>query len=124
MKADYLLYDGDCPACSSYVAIARLRRLHPRLEIMDARHQPALVGELRRLGYEINDGMVVCLGGRIFFGAEATRMVAALGRSRSPWRTAVLALVGAAPWSRTLYPWLNRGRRLLLRLRGRPPIGE
>ena len=33
-----------------------------------------------------------------------------------------LYAVGGAPWSRALYPWLNRGRQLLLRLLGRELI--
>src|SRR5262245_60431070 len=123
-NTDYLLYDGECPACSAYVAISRLRRLYPGLRVMDARTEPALVAELRGEGYEINKGMVLALDGTIHFGAEATRMIAVLARtSAPPWRRAALAAVGTAPWAGALYPWLNRGRGLLLRLLGRRPIG-
>jgi predicted DCC family thiol-disulfide oxidoreductase YuxK len=119
---DYLLYDGRCPVCSAYVAMARLRRLHPDLKLLDARSAPALVADLRGRGYEINEGMVLCLDGAIHFGADATRMIALLG-SASPswWHRTALGLVGTAPWSRWIYPWLNRGRGVLLRLlrRGR-----
>jgi predicted DCC family thiol-disulfide oxidoreductase YuxK len=120
---NYLLYDGECPACSAYVAMSRLRRLYPDLRVLDARSEPALVAELRARGYEINVGMVLCLGGAVHFGAEATRMIAVLGRaSPSRWRRAALGFVGTAPWSRALYPWLNRARGLLLALLGRGPI--
>jgi predicted DCC family thiol-disulfide oxidoreductase YuxK len=124
MDTDFLLYDGECPACSAYVAMSRLRRLYPRLKVLDARSEPALVAELRRIGYDINEGMVLSLGGVIHFGADATRMIAVLGRSSaSPWRWAALSAIGTAPWSARLYPWLNRGRNALLRLLGRGPIG-
>lgn len=124
MDADFLLYDGDCPACSAYVAMARLRQLYPDLRIMSARTEPALVAELRRQGYEINEGMVLSLDGTVYFGADATRMIAVLGRSSpSYWRRAALGFLGTAPWARPLYPWLNRGRQLLLRLLGRRLIG-
>lgn len=53
MRGNFLLYDGECPACRSYVAIARLRQLWPDLRILDARQEPALVTELRAMGYEI-----------------------------------------------------------------------
>lgn len=121
---DYLLYDGECPVCSAYVALARLRQLHPELKVLDARTEPDLVARLRGKGYEINEGMVLCLDGDIRFGAEATRMIALLGRtSPSRWRRTALGLIGTAPWSRRLYPWLNRGRDALLRLLRRRPIG-
>jgi predicted DCC family thiol-disulfide oxidoreductase YuxK len=123
LHANYLLYDGECPACSAYVAISRLHQLYPDLDVISARDTPQLVADLRRAGYEINEGMVLSLGGRLYFGPEATRMIAVLGRTRpSAWRGALLALIGTAPWARRLYPWLNRTRLLLLRLLGRGPI--
>jgi predicted DCC family thiol-disulfide oxidoreductase YuxK len=123
LDTNFLLYDGECSACSAYVAIARLRQLYPDLRIVSARTEPDLVAELRRKGYEINDGMVLSLDGKIYYAAEATRMIAILGRdSPSRWRRASLAMIGTAPWSRPLYPWLNRGRLLLLRILGRRRI--
>jgi predicted DCC family thiol-disulfide oxidoreductase YuxK len=117
-QRDFLLYDGECPVCSAYVAMSRLRRLHPHILVLNARAEPHLVAELRAKGYEIDEGMVLCLDGAIHFGADATRMIAVLGRSLpSRWRRTTLAFVGTAPWSRGLYPWLNRARLLLLRLR-------
>jgi predicted DCC family thiol-disulfide oxidoreductase YuxK len=124
MGASYLLYDGECPACSTYVAMARLRQLYPGLKVIDARTAPALVAELRGQGYEINVGMVLKLDDVVHFGADATRMIARLGRaSPSRWRRMALGFIGTAPWSRWLYPWLNGGRGALLRLLGRGPIG-
>src|SRR5262245_61342199 len=103
MGTSYLLYDGECPVCSAYVAMARLRQLYPDLRIIDARTEPALVAELRSKGYEINDGMVLNLNGMVHSGAEATRMIARLGRvSPSWWRRAALRLIGTSPWSRRL----------------------
>jgi predicted DCC family thiol-disulfide oxidoreductase YuxK len=122
--ADFLLYDGDCPACSAYVAMSRLRRLYPGLRVVNARSEPALVARLRAEGFEINEGMVLSLGGVIHFGPEATRMIAVLGRaSSSRWRRVALTFLGTAPWARRLYPWLNRARGLLLRMLGRGLIG-
>jgi|SRR5262245_38483211 predicted DCC family thiol-disulfide oxidoreductase YuxK len=121
---DFLLYDGECPACSAYVAMSRLRQLYPSLRVMSARSEPGLVAELRDAGYEINEGMVLRLDGVIHFGPDATRMIAVLGRSSpSRWRRTALASVGTAPWARRLYPWLNHMRLLLLRMLGRKPIG-
>jgi predicted DCC family thiol-disulfide oxidoreductase YuxK len=123
VDTNFLLYDGDCPACSAYVAMARLRQLYPDLRILSARSEPALVAKLRRDGYEINEGMVLSLDGQIHFAAEATRMIAILGRaSPSRWRRAALGFIGTAALARPLYPWLNRGRQLLLRMLGRRRI--
>ena len=121
--ANFLLYDGDCPVCSAYVAMSRLRQLYPDLRIVSARDEPALVSALRQAGYEINEGMVLSLDRKVHFGPEATHMIAILGRaSPSRWRRVLLASMGTAPWARKLYPWLNRARLVLLTLLGRRPI--
>ena len=98
-------------------------RAGPILPCSTLAGEPALVAELRGRGYEINEGMVLALDGRIFFGAEVTRMVALFGEAQPPPRRLLLFAIGAAPWSRRLYPWLNRGRQLLLRILGRGLIG-
>jgi hypothetical protein len=67
--------------------------------------------------------MILSLDGKIYYAAEATRMIATLGRETSSrWRRTALDIIGTAPWSRPLYPWLNRGRLLLLRMLGRGRI--
>jgi predicted DCC family thiol-disulfide oxidoreductase YuxK len=119
MTGDYLLYDGECPACSSFVAFSRLRQSHPALQLLDARHQPELVEELRRAGYEINEGMVMRLGDRILFGGEVTAMMARLSKEPGRLRRAVMWTIGEAPWANALYPVLRACRNLLLKLLGR-----
>lgn len=122
MQGNFILYDGECPACRSYVGIARLRQLWPGLRILDARHEPELVTELRTKGYEINEGFVLSLGGRIYFGPEATRMIGEQGRAHGAVRRIILGAIGTAPWSRRLYPQLNRCRQIVLALLRRSAI--
>ena len=63
------------------------------------------------------------LDGEIFFGAEATRQIARHARDGGVLRGVLLDAIGDAPWSRALYPLLNRCRRLLLVMLGRKLIG-
>lgn len=122
-NTNFLLYDGNCPVCTAYVAMSHLHQLCPNLRVVSARTEPALVAALREQGYEINQGMVLSLNGKVYFGADATQMIARLAAvSPSYWRRSALAAIGTAPWARPLYPWLNRGRQLLLRILGRHPI--
>lgn len=122
MKTDYLLYDGECPVCSAYVAVAALRKLRPSFEVLDARHEPLLVEELRGRGYDINEGMVVDLDGKLHFGADATRIIARIGKENGLLRRMLLLAIGDSPWSAGLYPKLSWGRRRLLKLLGRSLI--
>lgn len=119
MSNNYLLYDGECPACHSYIAIAQLHELWLGLRIINTREAPEIVRELRAKGFEINEGIVLHLCGNTYFGAEATRIIGTAGRKHGGPRALMLRAVGDAPWSRWLYPWLNRGRQLLLAALGR-----
>lgn len=119
----FVLYDGECPICASYMALLELRRFHPDIEILDARKHPTLVARLRALGFEVNDSLLVKLGPTVYAGSDATRLLSDLS-SQQPWvrRIGVWA-IGGAPWSRSLYPYLRGARNLLLRTLGRPLIG-
>jgi predicted DCC family thiol-disulfide oxidoreductase YuxK len=121
-SADFVLFDGDCPICSRYVAPARLNEARAKLAILDARQQPKLVTELRQKGIEINDKMVVSIKGSLLVGADAIRFINARG---SPSSRLCRLLFSKLP-PRTidlLYPFLVRCRRLLLTILGRKLIG-
>ena len=120
---NFVLYDGECPVCRSYMALAQLRHLRPDIRILNAREQPELVALLRKQGHEINDSMLVKLGPTVYEGAGATGLIAELG-SDNPWmRRAAMYAIGGGPWAAALYPWLRATRNLLLRLQGKPLIG-
>ena len=117
---DFLLYDGECPVCSAYVAHARLRGASHDLKVLDARDHPALVAHYRAAGKEINDGMIIRLGSAEFYGAEAMALINTLSSSSS-W-VARLLLRPTENTLRCLYPVLVWLRRLLLKMLGRPLI--
>jgi predicted DCC family thiol-disulfide oxidoreductase YuxK len=114
---DYLLYDGECPVCAGFVRFAEFRRRHPGLQLLDARGQPDLVADLRRRGYEINDGMVLVIDGRLYYGAAANKLLAGYAPGLSAAKRTALAAIGVTP-----YPLLRGVRNALLRLKGRPLI--
>ena len=120
---NFVLYDGECPVCASYMALAQLKRLHPDLEVLDARLQPALVAELRGEGFDVNESILVRVGGKVYGGAAATRLISKLGSDNRVIRRLALYAIGGGPWAETLYPWLRGMRNLLLRLMGRSQIG-
>jgi hypothetical protein len=90
--------------CSRYVEWQRLRERYPGIAVLDAREHPALVGEFRAAGLEINDGMILRLGQRTLYGRE------------------VMAELEGRGLADRAYAWLVLGRKVLLRLLGRPPI--
>lgn len=111
---DYLLYDGECPICASFVRFAEFRRRHPELQLIDARGAPELVADLRRRGYEINEGMVLVVEGQLYYGADANTKLASYTADLPTAKRAAMSAIGTAP-----YALLRAMRNTLVRLRGR-----
>lgn len=106
-----VVYDGDCPFCSAYARLTRLRQRH-EVELVDARRDPELVGELRQQGYDADEGMIVLVDGEVHHGEDAAAFLEAESRR---------GLLPSDGWIRKLYPLVFRLRNLALRLLGRDP---
>ncbi len=121
----FLLYDGECPFCSFYVAKSRFEaRVGKPLRIIDGRTAPGLVAQLRREGYDLETGMILALDGQRLHGAEA--MTALEGMSAGARGFAGLAnrFASSPGRVRRVYPWLRRLRSLALLAKGKPGFGN
>ena len=119
---NFVLYDGECPVCSAYMALSQLRRLQPDFSVLDARTHPELVAQLRGEGFDVNDSLLVRFRGQTYAGADAMRLIAELGQANPIMRRAALYAIGGGPWAHALYPYLRGTRNLLLRMLGRGQI--
>jgi predicted DCC family thiol-disulfide oxidoreductase YuxK len=118
----WLVYDGDCPFCSRYVQYLRLRKAAGQVRLVNAREGGPLVDEMRRAGLDLDEGMVLKLGGRYYHGADCIHALALLS-SGSGLFNAINARVFSSPrLSRMLYPLLRAGRNTVLGLLGRSRI--
>jgi len=122
VAGDFVLYDGDCPVCKSYVAWSRLREASPEIQLINARDVPELVSALRKDGIEVNDSMVLRLGDTTLHGADAFVAITRLGRPRPGVATYLLKLMTAPPVAGPLYPLMVAGRKTLLFLLRRTQI--
>jgi predicted DCC family thiol-disulfide oxidoreductase YuxK len=105
-----IIYDGDCPFCSSYVALLRLREQYD-VRLVDARKEPALAAQY---GLDLNEGMIVDLDGKVHHGARAVSLLSRLSGTISPLRSERVA--------RAVYPLFRFGRNVALKVLGRRPI--
>jgi predicted DCC family thiol-disulfide oxidoreductase YuxK len=116
---NWLLYDGECPFCSRYVRHVRLREAIGPITLANAREHAALVEEVRRLGFDVDTGMVLKLDGNYYHGADCIHALALL-TTPSGWFNRLNSLVfKSSTAAKVLYPVLRTGRNLTLRLLGR-----
>jgi len=118
----WVVYDGQCPFCSHYVQLVRLRETLGQIKLIDARKGGPQVDEVRKAGLDLDEGMVLKLDGRLYHGAECIHRLALLS-TRSSWFNRVnAALFRSQRASRLLYPALRGGRNAVLRMLGRSKL--
>jgi predicted DCC family thiol-disulfide oxidoreductase YuxK len=110
MRNLHIIYDGDCPFCSGYVALLRLREQYD-VRLVDARKEPTLAAQY---GLDLNEGMIVDLDGTVHHGARALSLLSRLSGTRSPLRSERVA--------DAIYPIFRFGRNVALKVLGRSQI--
>ena len=119
-QEDFLLYDGECVYCRTYVRKSRFRTpAGERLRVIDGRVAPALVDELRRDGCNLEDGMILVVEGRRYQGADAMTVLGSLAVEHG-WVNMLTRWVGSSPErAGFFYPWFRRLRQVTLWVTGR-----
>lgn len=117
-----VIYDGECPFCSAYVRVLRLRKAAGSIELIDARSDHPLVAQAKARGLDLDDGMAMLMGGQWSHGDEVIHRLALMsGPSGALNRLQAWAFKSPLR-SRLLYPWLRAGRNITLKIRGRTRI--
>ena len=120
----WVVYDGECPFCSRFVTLYRLRQRGHAIHLIDARSDHPLVAAVRAHRFDLNAGMVVRWRERFYHGADAMHLLGVLGSDQSAFNRLNQAIFSRPTLARILYPWLVRGRRLTLALLGRKLIDD
>lgn len=119
-----LVYDGDCPFCSRYVKLLRLRDSIGPVALINAREGGPRVERLRELGYKLDGGFVLEWEDRIYYGADAINRLALLSTRSSLFNKVNAFVFKSRTASKVLYPVLRTGRDLTLFLMGRSKLGS
>lgn len=119
-----VLYDRQCPVCDYYCQRVDIAEDEGEMVRIDAREQSTLLDDVTATGLDIDEGMVVRVDNRIYYGSEAIAKLARLSSrtgfvNRISWHA--FRHDGAA---RILYPVLAAIRNLLLKVLGRSRINN
>ena len=117
-----VVYDGDCPFCQAFVRMARLRKTGASVTLVDARDRTPLVLDLAKQGYDLDEGMIVRIDKRLYYGADAAHVLALLSSRAGMFNRIAFAVLRSRRLARLLYPAMRGGRNLVLRLMGRRKI--
>jgi predicted DCC family thiol-disulfide oxidoreductase YuxK len=118
----YIVYDGDCPFCSAYVRLVRLRQAIGPVELVNARDPHPALNELRALRINLDEGMAIKFQGTWRTGADCMNLIARLSGRSNAVNKAYAAVFSSPRLSRLLYPTLRAGRNAALWIMGRTKI--
>lgn len=117
-----LCYDGDCPVCSLYSRKARLA--DGELLRVNAREQCELIDEISAAGYDLDEGMILKLGDKLYFGSDALHELAVRSSGKGIFNRTMSSIFRNPKIARAVYPVLTACRKLLLKLLGRSKINS
>ncbi len=118
----WLVYDGECPFCSEYVKLVKLREAIGPIELVNARDKLPIVEELINSGFDLDDGMALKYKGQVYHGAECINMLALMSTPNGLFNRVNGLIFRSPKLSKVLYPALRLGRNTVLRLLGRSKI--
>ena len=119
-----LVYDKDCPACDNYCQVVRIRESIGELKIINARESSEVLEEITQLGLDIDQGMVLKMGGVIYYGADAIHTLALISSRSGVFNRMNYWLFKSKRVSAVLYPLLRSFRNLLLKMLGKTKINN
>lgn len=119
-----LVYDWECPACDAYCRRVRVRGSEGKLRLVNAREPAAVMEEITRAGLDIDQGMVLALDGKLYYGSDAIHALALLGSRSDPFNWLGYHVFRSRASARLLYPVLRTCRNLLLKAMGKTKINN
>lgn len=119
-----LVYDQECPACNAYCQLVNIRESVGDLRIVDARENTEVLEEITAQGLDIDQGMVLKMGGQLYYGADAINALALIGSRSGIFNRMNYWMFKSRTASSILYPVLRFFRNLLLKILGKSKINN
>jgi predicted DCC family thiol-disulfide oxidoreductase YuxK len=119
-----VVYDGECPFCSRYVRLLKLREAVGRIRLINARDGGPVAIALHKAGYDLNEGMVALYGGQTYHGADCINVLAFLSTGSGVFNCLNSFIFRSKHLSRALYPILRLGRAATLKMLGKSQITD
>ncbi len=111
----WLVYDKECPACNYYCNLARIRESVGNLVLVDARDGGPLMDEITAAGLDIDQGMVLKVGDKLYYGADAIHSLSLMSTRSGLFNRLSYYFFRSEKVSAVSYPVLRSCRNLLLK---------
>jgi DCC1-like thiol-disulfide oxidoreductase len=110
-----LIYDGECPVCSSYCNRVRIQNSLGTVKLVNAREVDEITVKTALKGLDLDQGMVLKVGDVLYFGPEAINAMALMSSKVGPFNKLNHWIFRSRRRSTLLYPVLRNCRNMILR---------
>lgn len=114
----WLVYDGECPVCTTYCRYIRIREAVGNLRLIDARLPSPIMDEITEAGLDIDQGMVVKFRDAMYYGPDAIHMLTLLSTPSGLFNRINYYVFSSRMGANIFYPLGKAVRTLLLKLLG------
>lgn len=119
-----LVYDKQCLACHFYCQLVRIRESVGELHLVDARDDSDVMREITAQGLDIDQGMVLKMGDRLYYGSDAIHALSLISSRSGFFNRFNYWMFRSKRLSHWTYPVLKFFRNLLLKMLGRSKINN
>ncbi|RYZ02957.1 MAG: DUF393 domain-containing protein [Alphaproteobacteria bacterium] len=118
----WIVYDGECPFCTQYVKLVRLRETIGKVKPLNAREDHPVVRYVRAKGIDLNQEMALVQNGEVLAGPDVMHRLALLSTGSGFFNGLMSKMFASRGLTRFMYPFLRTGRNATLFLMGRKKI--
>lgn len=119
-----LVYDKECPACDYYCNLARIPASAGSLVLVNARDGGPLMDEITAAGLDIDQGMVLKVGDKLYYGSDALHSLSLMSTRSGIFNRMTFVFFRSKKVAAALYPVLRSCRNLLLKSLGKSKINN
>jgi len=109
-----LVYDGDCPVCRNYCKYVQIKKAVGKLTLVDARKESLIMDEIVKKGLNIDEGMVLKVGEKIYYGSAAVHVLSLMGTKSGLFNRLNYLMFSSNYISKIFYPICKGIRNILL----------
>ncbi len=123
-QAIYLIYDGECPLCSTSAKALKIRKAVGTLHLINARENHPIMQEINLAHLDIDKGMVVKFNDILYHGADAQYFLAMIGSDSDFFNRINVWLFQSKTLAHLLYPIFRMVRNILLWFNKTPKVNN